>query len=308
MNDSKLNLQETDEINFKEIIVSLLESKLMILSIVSTFAIGSVLFSLYLPNKFISSSTLALVNSGAGGQSSSSLDMLRSIPGINLGSSDNTQQQLIITTIKSRDFLRHLLTFDNIKPTLAAFKSYDQINKKILYKEDIYDSITESFTKDPLKLPTFQHIYDEYRSILNLGVQRANGLPSSFIDISINHESPEFAYSFLSLIITEINTLSRKKDLVESEDSLQYLYNELAETQQVEIKNSINQLIISELRRQMLAEVNLDYLVNPLDKPNMPEIKSSPNRSRICILGTILGFFIAILISFIRYFGFRENT
>ena len=129
---------------------------------------------------------------------------------------------------------------------------------------------------------------------------------SGFITISVTHESPEFAYTFLSLIINELNTLSRKKDLIESEDSLGYLYSELAKTKQIEIKDSINKLILSELRRQMFAEVRTNYLINPLDKPFLPELKSSPNRAKICISGTILGFFIGILIALVRYFGFKD--
>mgnify|MGYP003326580439 FL=1 len=57
----------------------------------------------------------------------------------------------------------------------------------------------------------------------------------------------------------------------------------------------------------MFAEVRTNYLINPLDQPFLPELKSSPNRARICISGTILGFFIGILIALVRYFGFRDN-
>ena len=96
--------------------------------------------------------------------------------------------------------------------------------------------------------------------------------------------------------------------MIESEDSLEYLYSELAKTKQIEIKNSINQLILSELRRQMFAEVRTNYLINPLDQPFLPELKSSPNRAKICISGTILGFFIGILIALVRYFGFRDYS
>ena len=151
------------------------------------------------------------------------------------------------------------------------------------------------------KLPTFQKIYNRYTGIVSVSKSK-----SGFITISVTHESPEFAYTFLSLIINELNTLSRKKDLIESEASLGYLYSELAKTKQIEIKDSINKLILSELRRQMFAEVRKNYLINPLDKPFLPELKSSPNRAKICISGTILGFFIGILIALVRYFGFRD--
>lgn len=303
MNNNKRDFYETDEINLLEIIMSIWKSRLVIFITVIIFAFGSVFYSLSIPNIFTSSSTLSVAGNSGGSESNSGLNMIGSITGINIGGSGTSKSELIITTIQSRDFLRHLLTFENIKPTLAAFKSYDRDNKKITYNENIYDSSSKSFTKDISRLPTFQTIYNSYSKMLSI-----NRSKSGFIDISIKHQSPEFAYNFLSLIIKEIDTLSRSNDLNESKDSLNYLYNELASTQEIEIRNSINQLIISELRQQMLAEVKQNYLINPIDKPYMPELKSSPNRPKICILGTILGFFIGILISLIRYFGFKKNT
>ena len=303
MNNNKRDFYETDEINLLEIIISIWKSRLLIFITVIIFAFGSVFYSLSIPNIFTSSSTLSVAGNSGGSESNSGLNMIGSITGINIGGSGTSKSELIITTIQSRDFLRHLLTFENTKPTLAAFKSYDRDNKKITYNENIYDSSSKSFTKDTSRLPTFQTIYNSYSKMLSI-----NRSKSGFIDIAIKHQSPEFAYNFLSLIIKEIDTLSRSNDLNESKDSLNYLYNELASTQEIEIRNSINQLIISELRQQMLAEVKQNYLINPLDKPYMPELKSSPNRPKICILGTILGFFIGILVSLIRYFGFKKNT
>jgi hypothetical protein len=109
----------------------------------------------------------------------------------------------------------------------------------------------------------------------------------------------------LVLVIDELNSLSRVRDLRESNASLKYLYGQLQETKQSDIKISINQLIKSELRKQMLANVQLDYLLKPLDSAFIPELKTSPNRPQICINGTILGLFLGILISLIRYYGFR---
>ena len=299
---NNMNMHEQDEINFRDILNSIVESKFLILITIVTFAIGSVAYSLSLTNKFTSSSTLMVVNeSGVTSQSSSGLEMISSIAGIDLSGSSSSKSEFVITTITSRDFLRHLLTFEDIKPSLAAFESYDKANKKIIFNESIYDIETKLFTDDLKKLPTFQKIYNRYTGIVSVSKSK-----SGFITISVTHESPEFAYTFLSLIINELNTLSRKKDLIESEDSLGYLYSELAKTKQIEIKDSINKLILSELRRQMFAEVRTNYLINPLDKPFLPELKSSPNRAKICISGTILGFFIGILIALVRYFGFRD--
>ena len=79
------------------------------------------------------------------------------------------------------------------------------------------------------------------------------------------------------------------------------------ETKQTEIRYSINELVKSELRKQMFANVQLEYLLKPLDSAFIPELKSSPNRPQICINGTLLGFLIGILVSLIWHYGFRRN-
>ena len=158
-----MNMNEQDEINFRDILDSIVQSKMLILVTIVTFAICSLVFSLSLTNKFTSSSTLMVVNeSGTTSRSSSSLDMISSIAGINLSGQGLSKSEFVITTITSRDFLRHLLTFEDIKPTLAAFKSYDKFSKKIIFNESIYDSEAKLFTNDLLKLPTFQKIYNRY--------------------------------------------------------------------------------------------------------------------------------------------------
>ena len=71
---NNMNMHEQDEINFRDILNSIVESKLLILITIVTFAIGSVVYSLSLTNKFTSSSTLMVVNeSGTTSQSSSGL-------------------------------------------------------------------------------------------------------------------------------------------------------------------------------------------------------------------------------------------
>jgi len=299
MNQEKIFNQE-DEINLSEILQLFWSSKFIIISIVFTFAVGSVFYSLSIPNKFTSSSTLIMI--GESGQSMSGLGMLGSLPGLNIGISKG--MNVVVPTIGSRDFLRHLLEFKDVKPVLAAFKEYDRDNKKIIFNKEVYDPQTELFTKDLTKMPSFQRIYDRYRALI--AVSRDDKL--GYMQVSVTHESPEFAFYLLSLIIDEINNKSRKKDAIESQASLDFLYKELTKTKIIEIRDSINKVITSVLKSQTMAEVKTDYIISPLDSPFFPELKSSPNRPRICILGTILGFFIGILTILIWHFGFTKRT
>ena len=291
-----------DEINVKEVFFALWSSKILIILMVAIFAVGSVIYSLSIPNKFTSSSLLKMSDNNSQPSSNSSMDMIGSIAGLNLTAAGSSKSSLVIETIESRDFLKHLLTFDKVLPSIVAIQSYDKETGELIFNDSIYDQKNNTFTSDPEKRPTFHKTYLTYNNMINVSTTN-----TGYIYLSVTHLSPKFAYELLNLIISEVNSLSRTRILQESKDSLNFLYNRLIETNEIEIRNSINNIIGSELRRQMLAEVKKNYLINPLDKPFFPEMKSSPNRARICILGTILGFFLSILVSLVKYYGFSSR-
>ena len=291
-----------DEINVKEVFFALWSTKILIIVMVAIFAVGSVIYSLSIPNKFTSSSLLKMSDNNSQPSSNSSMDMIGSIAGLNLAAAGSSKSSLVIETIESRDFLKHLLTFDKVLPSIVAIQSYDKETGELIFNDSIYDQKNNTFTSDPEKRPTFHKTYLTYNNMINVSTTN-----TGYIYLSVTHLSPKFAYELLNLIISEVNSLSRARILQESKDSLNFLYNRLTETNEIEIRNSINQIIGSELRRQMLAEVKKNYLINPLDKPFFPEMKSTPNRARICILGTILGFFLSILVSLVKYYGFSSR-
>ena len=131
---------------------------------------------------------------------------------------------------------------------------------------------------------------------------------AGFVYISIKHQSPLFAADFLSLIISEVNNLTRQRDLLESESSLEYLYTQLEETKVSDIRLAINQLIESQLKTTMLANVREHYLLQPLDTAYIPEIKTSPQRINMSLLSALAGFLLSIMFFLTVHYGFIKNS
>ena len=75
----------------------------------------------------------------------------------------------------------------------------------------------------------------------------------------------------------------------------------MSTTSLIEIKNSMNELIKTQLETQMMAKINDDYILKAIEPPFIPEIKSKPYRSLISILGTMLGGIFGILWVLIRH-------
>jgi LPS O-antigen subunit length determinant protein (WzzB/FepE family) len=145
--------------------------------------------------------------------------------------------------------------------------------------------------------------YKIYRQIINCNIDRR----TNFVELSIAHKSPIFAEELVSLIVRELNLLQRERDMVESQSSLEYLYNQFDEVQDIDIKLSINQLIEGQLKTQMLAKVRTYYILQPIDMPYIPREKSSPSRSRIVVVATIFGLLAGVIFVVGRHFFFNSE-
>jgi len=99
----------------------------------------------------------------------------------------------------------------------------------------------------------------------------------------------------------------RKLDSEQAEKSIAFL-NESALTTNVQpIKEAIAKLLESQMRTLMLTASNEAYVLKVIDSPIVPEKKSKPSRSVICIVGTILGGLLSLIIVFTRQF-FNQNS
>jgi LPS O-antigen subunit length determinant protein (WzzB/FepE family) len=120
--------------------------------------------------------------------------------------------------------------------------------------------------------------------------------------MAIKHGSPVFAKDFLELIIQEVNNLSRTRDLNESKEALVYLYDQLDSVQQSDVQLAVTQLIETQLKKQMMANVKRNYILQPIDSPFIPELRSSPQRTKIVISWTLLGLILSIMFVIGRHY------
>lgn len=292
------------DINLNEFFNVLYNKKGLIFILTAIFASISVAYSLNLPNIYTSKSVLAPVASSDSMSSvPSSLASAASLTGIGISSSSSTiKTQEAIKRIKSFDFFNNYF-LKNVKlENIMAVEKWDFEKNKIIYNSSVYDSEKKIWITDNLKKtkPTPREAFEVY--IENLAISSS----SQFINISIKHQSPVIAKKWLDMIITNINESMREIDKNNAEKAIVYL-NELAKNTNIQsLKAVTSNLLESQMKTLMLAESSESYVLKIIDSPFIPEKKSSPNRSLICILGTVLGFILGIFISLIMYFRERR--
>ena len=141
-----------------------------------------------------------------------------------------------------------------------------------------------------------------FLGVLGLSESKNTGL----VKISIKHVSPVVAQAWVELIINEITEELRGKDVDEARGSIAFLEQQRLETSLVALDEVFAQLIEEQTKTIMLANVSKDYVFDVIDPPVVPELKSDPKRALICVLGTLLGGMLAVLLVFVRHYAFGK--
>lgn len=291
-----------DDIDLKELIEVLWNGKIPIIVMTTIVALSSIFYALSLTNYFTSESVLVSRDS----QTSNSLSQfsgLASFAGLGGISGQDNSTFKMIEIIQSRDFVKHLVTFENILPSILAPDYYDAKTGKLYFNSETYDAETKTWLEDSdgnaSAVPTYLEAHREYSKMLTVMQDKISG----FVTIKVEHLSPVFAEEFLSLIIKEANNLNREKDIANSREALDYLKSELSQTSLVDIKKSINQLIEGQLETQMMASIYDEYSLIILEPPFIPEQRSRPTRSLIVIFSTLVGGILSVILVLIRHFN-----
>ena len=290
-------MTKSDDINLFNTIDLVWSRRVLIILVTGFFLIISILYALLASNLYTSSALLKVSDSDSNQIDSLVSDYggLASMAGISLPSSSDNKGPFIISVIRSKEFLKHLLTFEQVKLNLMAVQSYNKDTKKIVYDNNKFDFKNKKWIRDFDDGRSQNPSYVEVSEVYNESINVWQDDKTSFIYIDFTHESPIFADEFLNLIIQEINSQIRSQDLKESEESLEYLYQLLDKTSDNDLRNLVFNLIETQLKTQMLANIQEDYLFKKIDSPFLPEKISSPNRPLIILIGCFFGLLLSIL-------------
>ena len=300
------DLQDTydDEIDVRELFSTLWLNKKFILILTGIFAVLSVIYSLSLTNLYTSQALL--VPTSLNSNSTSQYKALASVAGVNLGDS-SPDVTLAIAFINSKKIIRQLIKHESFLPDLMAAKKWHIKSNSIIYDDDLYDKKNKKWVREvdfPFQqVPSEQEAFELFSGQINITEDKKNQL----VTLSVEHISPSVAQQWAEWIIDEANTMVANLRIEESENSIKYLNEQINLTPYAELRTMFFSLIQENTQNMMLAKVSKQYALTIVDPPLIPEIKSSPQRALICILGTLLGGMLSLLIILVRKYGFSKD-
>ena len=298
--NQKINDNLEDEIDLAEIFNIFWNKKKVIFIITSVFAIFSIGFSLSLPNIYTSKSLLIPVSSKDNLTSQlSSYSSFANLAGINLPKENVSKSKEALERIKSFDFFsNHFLP--NVKlENIMAVKDWIPYEDKIIYKESIYEDKSSKWVRKAsfpkTSIPSDLEAYEEYKKLLSIYEDKQ----SSFITISINHQSPIIAKKWVNIIINNINESMREEDMTNALNSIDFLNKSSQSTNLQSTKDAIVVLLEDQLQTLMLSSSNKSYILKIIDSAYIPEKKSGPKRTYIVLFATLAGLFFSLIFAMI---------
>ena len=298
-----------DEIDLKELFMVLWSGKWLITAVTGLAAVTSVVIALMLPNIYTANALLAPAEQSGGGMSAlmQQYGGLASLAGVSLpGGEDGSHAQLGMQLMKSRAFIGDFVERRDILPELMAVKAWDAGSGQIVFDPESYDATSKAWVREveapKLPTPSSQEAHKTFSEILGVSQDKQTG----YVTVSIEHQSPVVAAQWVNWLVEDVNAAVKAQDVAEAEKSIEYLREQVTNTSLADLQAVFFDLIQSQTETVMLAEVRQEYVFKTIDPAVAPEEKSKPSRALICVLGTLLGGMLGVVIVLIRHYARSE--
>jgi LPS O-antigen subunit length determinant protein (WzzB/FepE family) len=309
-NEVQNESQYDDEIDLRELFSVLWTGKIKIIAITAMFAVASVIYALSVPNQYKATALLAPAQSDGGGLSGAlgQLGGLASLAGVSLGGGESGEAQIAQEIMKSWSYIEGFIADNNIAVEVYAAEGWDKSSNTLSIDDDIYDTTQQSWLIEDddtgeLRPPTSWELFEGFEEKLSVSEDKKSGL----VSVSIEYYSPQIAKQWVDMYVESINRFMQQRQVDKVTRNINYLQEQIEKTAIAEMQEVFYTIIEEQTKNKMLAEASPDYVFVAVGPSMVPELKSQPKRALICILGTLLGGMLSVLLVLIMHYAKKSD-
>ena len=295
-----------DEIDLRELFGALWSGKIKIIVITAIFAVVSVFYALSVPNQYKATALLAPAQSDGSGLSSAlgQLSGLASFGGFNLGRQEADESKVAQEIMKSWSFVEGFIADNELAVEVYAAEGWNKLSNELVINDDIYDVdlrewLLEDDESDALRPPTSWELFERFQKILSVSEDKKSGL----VSVSIEYYSPQIAKNWVDSYVSSINRHMQSRQVAKVSNNIDYLKAQIDKTSIAEMREVFYTIIEEQTKNKMVAEASPDYAFVAVSPSMVPEQKSKPKRALICILGTLLGGMLSVLLVLVGHYA-----
>jgi LPS O-antigen subunit length determinant protein (WzzB/FepE family) len=307
--DQTLLNQYDDEIDLRELFAVLWAGKLKIIAITAIFAVASVIYALSVPNQYKATALLAPAQSDGGALSGAlgQLGGLASLAGVSLGGGESGEAQIAQEIMKSWSYIEGFIADNNIAVEVYAAEGWNKGSNTLEINNDAYDVGTSKWLLEDesgaIGAPSSWQLFESFSEMLSVSEDKQSGL----VSVSIEYYSPQIAKQWVDMYIESINRFMQQRQIDKVTRNINYLQEQIEKTAIAEMQEVFYTIIEEQTKNKMLAEASPDYVFVAVGPSMVPELKSQPKRALICILGTLLGGMLSVLMVLIMQYAKKSD-
>ena len=309
-NNAQMNDQYDDEIDLRELFTVLWAGKIKIIAVTAMFAIASVIYALSVPNQYKATALLAPAQSSGGGLSGAlgQLGGLASLAGVSIGGGESSEAQIAQEIMKSWNFIESFIADNDLAVEVFAAEGWSKGSNTLKIDNDVYDVeknewLIEDDDTGELRPPSSWELFEKFSEQLAVSEDKKSGL----VSVSIEYYSPQIAKQWLDMYVSAVNAHMQKRKVAEVTNNINYLQAQIEKTSIAEMREVFYTIIEEQTKNKMVAEASPEYAFVAVSPSMVPEEKSQPKRALICILGTLLGGMLSVLMVLIMHYTKKSD-
>ena len=293
-----MNDQYDDEIDLRELFMVLWAGKIKIVAITAVFAVASVIYALSVPNQYKATALLAPAQSSGGGLSGAlgQLGGLASLAGVSIGGGEGSEAQIAQEIMKSWNFIEAFIADNDLAVELFAAEGWRKGSNELKINDDVYDSQNKQWLLENesgvVGPPSSWNLFKTFSERLAVSEDKKSGL----VSVSIEYYSPQIAKQWLDMYVSAVNAHMQQRQVDKVTNNINYLQAQIEKTSIAEMREVFYTIIEEQTKNKMVAEASPEYAFVAVSPSMVPEEKSQPKRALICILGTLLGGMLSVLL------------
>ena len=297
-----------DEIDLRELFAVLWSGKKLILAITACFALFAVIYALSLPNQYKASTTLVPAQHDGGGLSGAlgQLGGLASLAGVSIGGGESSEAQVAQQIMLSRSFIEDFVRQNDLAVAVFAAQGWDRDSNQLKVDGSLFNTETDQWVREPppgkQAEPSGWELYGAFKGMLSVAEDKKTGM----VTVSVEYYSPEIAKQWVDKVVAAINTHMQSRKLERVNRNITYLEKQVEKTAIADMKEVFYTIIEEQIKSKMLAKASPEYAFVTVSPAMVPEEKTQPKRALICILGTLLGGMLSVLLVLVRHYAIAK--
>jgi uncharacterized protein involved in exopolysaccharide biosynthesis len=253
----------------------------LVASILAVCLIAGVAYSILSPRVYRVEVTLAPANPQGGGSGLSAVTgqfgTLAALAGISGLGGSSTQEAVAV--LESRAFTAEFIRERQLLPVLFPTDWDPEAGKWNLPEAEV------PTVGDGVRL-----FEDAIRSV-------STDLDTGLVTLSLEWTDPVMVADWANSLVSRLNSVLREREMKDATKSLEYLGQQIAKSEVVEVRSALFALVEEQEKRRMLASVNEQYAFRVLDPAEPPEA-DDPIRPRpmvVMLMAAIMGMFFGVV-------------